>query len=60
MHRNWNHPKVLDKIDLDAIDSSTRPKKSAKKDIPAEPEKAKKSQRIRKYAEKPARRRSRL
>ena len=39
MHRNWN-PKVLDKIDLDAIDSSTRPKKSAKKE-PAE--KAKKA-----------------
>ena len=28
-------PKVLDKIDLDAIDSSTRPKKSTKKDAPA-------------------------
>jgi len=35
-------PKVLDKIDLDAIDSSTRPKKSAKKETPAEPEKGKK------------------
>jgi translation initiation factor IF-2 len=35
-------PKVVDKIDLDAIDSSTRPKKSAKKDTTA-PEKAKKA-----------------
>ena len=38
-------PKVLDKIDLDAIDSSTRPKKSAKKkeEAPAEePKKGKK------------------
>jgi len=35
-------PKVLDKIDLDAIDSSTRPKKSTKKETAA-PEKAKKT-----------------
>ena len=35
-------PKVLDKIDLDAIDSSTRPKKSSKKDT-GTTEKAKKT-----------------
>jgi translation initiation factor IF-2 len=37
-------PKVLDKIDLDAIDSSTRPKKSAKKkeETEEEPKKGKK------------------
>ncbi len=35
-------PKVLDKIDLDAIDSSTRPKKSTKKDTEAAAEKPKK------------------
>ncbi|HMK02849.1 MAG TPA: hypothetical protein VK489_01605, partial [Ferruginibacter sp.] len=38
-------PKVLDKIDLDAIDSSTRPKKSAKKKeepVAEEPKKGKK------------------
>ena len=34
-------PKVLDKIDLDAIDSSTRPKKSSKKEAPVEEEKKK-------------------
>ena len=34
-------PKVLDKIDLDAIDSSTRPKKSSKKEPPVEEEKKK-------------------
>ncbi|CAN5897806.1 translation initiation factor IF-2 [soil metagenome] len=35
-------PKVVDKIDLDAIDSSTRPKKSAKKEtaVPEKPKKA--------------------
>ncbi len=32
-------PKVLDKIDLDKIDSSTRPKKSAKKPVEKEAEK---------------------
>ena len=30
-------PKVLDKIDLDSIESSTRPKKGKKKEEPAEP-----------------------
>ncbi len=34
-------PKVLDKIDLGAIDSSTRPKKSAKKETPTSEEKKK-------------------
>ncbi len=33
-------PKVIDKIDLSAIDSSTRPKKSTKKPVPAETVKA--------------------
>ena len=36
-------PKVLDKIDLDAIDSSTRPKKSAKKPAAKETEEEKKT-----------------
>jgi translation initiation factor IF-2 len=40
---------VLDKIDLDAIDSSTRPKKSAKKET-AVPEKAKKADKEEKEA----------
>lgn len=31
-------PKILDKIDLDAIDSSTRPRKSKKAEKPEEPE----------------------
>ncbi len=36
-------PKVIDKIDLDSIDSSTRPKKSSKKEAPEITEKPKKS-----------------
>ncbi|MGB4845166.1 MAG: translation initiation factor IF-2 [Ferruginibacter sp.] len=42
-------PKVLDKIDLDSIDSSTRPKKSAKKTTEkktAEPKKTKKTEEV--------------
>ncbi len=37
-------PKVLDKIDLDSIDSSTRPKKSTKKTTPSEEAKEKETQ----------------
>jgi len=33
-------PKIIDKIDLSAIDSSTRPKKSVKKTVPEEPKAA--------------------
>ncbi|MFZ1530338.1 MAG: translation initiation factor IF-2 [Ferruginibacter sp.] len=50
-------PKVLDKIDLDAIDSSTRPKKSAKKkeEAPvAPPVQEEKKTKKKKEAEEPA------
>jgi len=48
-------PKVLDKIDLDAIDSSTRPKKSAKKkeEEPKEQEQPKKKKKEEPIIEKP-------
>ena len=46
-------PKVVDKIDLDAIDSSTRPKKPAKKETAA-PEKAKKTGKEEEQKEIPA------
>ena len=48
-------PKVLDKIDLSLIDSSTRPKKSAKKEEPAEkPAKETPAKKSAKKAEEPA------
>jgi translation initiation factor IF-2 len=50
-------PKVVDKIDLSAIDSSTRPKKAGKKkkeeEVPAEPEKKTSKKKTKKEEEAP-------